>query len=180
MTVRKSLRHWELAGFLTVCVVGTLLQFLFRWTGGSTLAAAFSAANESTWEHMKMLYVPYFVFTMVEFTVFAEPFRNFFATKAAAGAAGLLTIPMLFYTLNGMFGKTPDWVNMAIFYIAAALMYLVSCRLLTAFALRGTALQLLGFALLWGLLFAFIYFTYRPPELPLFRDPMTLQYGIPS
>lgn len=179
MAVRKSLRHWEIAGFLLVSAVGTLLQFLYRWTGESTLVAAFSAVNESTWEHIKMLYVPYFVFTMVEFTAFAEPFRNFFAAKAAAGLTGLLTIPVLFYTLNGMFGETPDWVNIAIFFLAAAVMYLVSFRLLIANALRGTAFQIAGFALLWALMFAFIYFTYRPPVLPLFRDPTGKGYGIP-
>lgn len=178
MTVRKSLIHWEIVGFLLVSAVGTLLQFLYRWTDGSTLIAAFSAVNESTWEHMKMLYVPYFVFTMVEFTAFAEPFRNFFAAKAAAGLAGLLTIPVLFYTINGMFGETPDWVNIVIFFVAAAVLYLVSYRLLTTLSLRGTVFQIVGFALLWALMFAFIYFTYRPPLLPLFRDPVGGGYGI--
>lgn len=179
MAVRKSLRRWEIVGFLTTAAVGTLLQFLYRWTGGSTFAAAFSAVNESTWEHMKMLYVPYFVFTMVEFTALGEPFRNFFAVKSVSALAGLATIPTLFYTLGGMFGELPAWVNMAIFYVAAAAMYLLSCRLLTRFALRGTALQLTGFALLWALMFAFLYFTYRPPHLPLFRDPVGGGYGIP-
>lgn len=178
MSVRKSLRRWELIGFLTVSAIGTLLQFLYKWTGESTLVAAFSAVNESTWEHMKMLYIPYFAFTMIEFTALGEPFRNFFAAKAAAGLAGLLTIPVLFYTLGGMFGEPPAWANIAIFYVAAAVMYLLSCRLLSTLSLRGTALQLAGFALLWALMFAFLYFTYRPPHLPLFRDPLGGGYGI--
>ncbi len=180
MVVRKSLRRWEIAGFLTVCVVGTLLQFLYRRTGNNPLAAAFSSVNESTWEHMKLLYLPYFVFTMVEFTAFAEVYRNFFAAKAAAGLAGLLLIPALYYTAGGMFGEPPAWANAAIFYAAAAAMYYLSWRLLSGFALRGGLWQLAGFAVLWLLAFLFVYFTYRPPQLPLFRDPVTLQYGIPS
>lgn len=177
MAVRKSLLHWELAGFLTVCAAGALLHELYPWSG-STLVGAFSSVNESTWEHMKLLFIPYFVFTMLQFTVFAEPFRNYFAAKAAAGLAGLLLIPALHYSLTGMLGTLPPWVDIASFFVAAAVMYLISYRLLTTLALRGAALQLLGFALLWGLLFAFIYFTYRPPALPLFQDPTTLQYGI--
>ncbi len=179
MLVRKSLRWWEIAGFLTVCAAGTLLQFLYRWTGDSLLVAAFAGVNESIWEHMKVLYLPYFVFTMVEFTVFAEPYRNFFAAKAAAGLAGLLLIPVLYYTLGGMFGEPPSWVNIAIFCVSAAAMYFLSWRLLSSFALRGGAWQIAGFTLLWALAFLFVYFTYRTPQLPLFRDPVTLQYGIP-
>ena len=180
MAVRKNLRRWEIAGFLFVGAMGVLLHFLFEWTGGNTLIAAFAGVNESTWEHMKLLYIPYFVFTMVQFTAFAEPYRNFFAAKAAAGLVGLLTIPLLHYTIAGMFGAPPSWANIAIFFVADAAMYVASCRLLNTFALRGGVWQLAGFALLWALMFLFILFTYRAPKLPLFRDPNTFQYGIPK
>ena len=37
---------------------------------------------------------------------------------------GLMLIPVLFYTCNGAFGKSPDWINIAIFYITALLVCL--------------------------------------------------------
>ena len=49
---------------------------------------------------------------------------------------------------------------------------------LTDGALRGGAMQLIGFVLLWALLFAFVWFTYRPPHLPLFLDPVSGCYGL--
>lgn len=178
MFIRKKLRLWEFTGFLTVCAVGMLLPLLYERTGGNTFVAAFVGVNGSAWERMKLLYLPYFVFTMVEFPVFAEPFRNFFAAKAAAGVAGLLLIPLLHYSLHGMFGAMPPWIDAAIFFASAAATYLVGCRLLTTLSLRGTALQVISFLLLWGMIFLFILFTYRTPRLPLFRDPATLNYGI--
>ena len=180
MAVRKNLRRWEILGFVFVGAMGTLLHYVFEWTGGNTLAAAFAGVNDSTWEHMKLLYVPYFVFTMVQFTVFAEPYRNFFAVKAAAGLVGLLVIPLLHYTIAGMFGAPPTWLDVAIFFLADAAMYVASYLLLNAFVLRGSPWQIAGFAVLWALMFAFVFFTYRTPRLPLFRDPTTFQYGIPS
>lgn len=176
--MQKKLLHWEWFGFFFVGAVGTLLHFVFDWTLGSPFAAAFSAVNESTWEHMKLLFVPFFLFTAVQFVFFAEPLRNFFAAKTAALLVGLLAIPVFFYTLNGAFGKTPSWVNIAIFFLADALCFLVSRRLLLRGALRGGAWQLAGFVLLWLLAFTFVYCTYRPPMLPLFQDPVTLAYGI--
>lgn len=176
--MRKKLLRWELAGFLFTGAAGTLLHFLWDWTGQWSVTAAFCAVNESTWEHMKLLFVPYFLFTMVQFIVFAEPLRNFFAAKAAAILLGLVSIPALFYTLGGTFGQTPDWVNITIFFLADALTFFVSFRLLMRGALRGAAAQLAGFLLFWLLAFAFVLFTYRPLELPLFRDPTNGLYGM--
>lgn len=178
MSVRKSLLRWEIAGFLFVCAVGTVLQYLFRWTGGNLIVAAFAGVNESTWEHMKLLYLPYFVFTMLQYPVFGEPFPNFFAAKATAALVGLLTIPLVYYAVTGMFGATPDWFNIALFYVSAAVMYLTSHALLDRFLLRGTIWQLLGFALLLVLALSFILFTYQTPRFPLFQDPRDLRYGI--
>lgn len=169
--MRKRVLRSEWLGFLFVALAGTVLHFVYDWTGGSPLAAAFSAVNESTWEHMKLLFVPFFLFTMVQFVFFAEPLRNFLAAKTAALLLGLLAIPTLFYTLGGMFGETPAWVNIAIFYLADALCFLTSYQLLLRGALRRGAAQFAGFVVLWLLAFAFIYFTYRPPHLPLFLPP---------
>ena len=176
--MKRKLRHWEIAGFAVTGLFGTLLHFVYGWTGEMRVAAAFSAVNESTWEHMKLLFIPFLVFTVVEFIVFSEAFRNFFAVKAAGILAGLAAIPVLFYTLTGMFGPLPGWANIAIFFLADALAYLVSYRLMTAGRLRGGAMQLVGFALLWLLLFAFVWWTYRPPHLPLLLDPVSGGYGI--
>lgn len=175
--MKRKLRRWEIVGFAVTGLLGTLLHFVYDWTGEMRVAAAFSAVNESTWEHMKLLFVPFLVFTVVEFIVFSEAFRNFFAVKAVGVLSGLATIPVLFYTLTGMFGSLPGWANIMIFFLADALAYLVSYRLMTAGRLRGGAMQLAGFALLW-LLFAFVWCTYRPPHLPLFLDPVSGGYGL--
>lgn len=58
------------------------------------------------------------------------------------------------------------------------LLHFVSYRLLTDGALRGGAMQLIGFVLLWALLFTFVWFTYRPLHLPLFLDPVSGCYGL--
>ena len=174
----RKWRTWEVLGLIFVLAAGNLLHFVYDWSGQSPVVGALAAVNESTWEHMKLLFVPFFLFTMVQFIVFAEPLRSFFAAKAASILLGLLAIPVLFYSLGGMFGKTPDWVNIAIFFLADALLYLMSFRLLTRGALRGGAWQLAGFLLLWALAFAFVFFTYRPIHLPLWQDPTNGLYGL--
>ena len=82
--MRNKLAKWEWIGFLFTAAAGVAGHFLYDWSGRSAIVAAFAAVNESTWEHMKLLFVPVFLFTMLEFIVFAESFQNCFAAKAAA------------------------------------------------------------------------------------------------
>ena len=56
---------WQAAGFAAVTFGGTILHFLYDWTGGSILVAPFSGVNESTWEHMKLLFWPLFLYALV-------------------------------------------------------------------------------------------------------------------
>ena len=42
--MRKQLLRWEAAGFLFVAAAGTLLHFVYDWSGGSPLAAATALA----------------------------------------------------------------------------------------------------------------------------------------
>ena len=56
--MKRELRRWEIVGFIATGLFGTLLHFVYEWTGGNRVIAVFSAVNESTWEHMKLLFIP--------------------------------------------------------------------------------------------------------------------------
>ena len=159
---------WGFAGFSLTSLVGTLLHFLYDWTGGSLLAAPVSGVNESTWEHMKLLYVPLLAFALVQRRTFRDV-PSFWCVKLRGTVTGLVLIPVLFYTLNGAFGKTPDAVNISIFFVAAAVTFLLETRLLR----RGTPCRFprLAVAALVLIGVLFFVFTFWPPNLPLFIDP---------
>ena len=63
---------WQWAGFAVATFGGTILHFLYDWTGGSILISPFSGVNESTWEHMKLLYWPLFLFALIQRLFFKE------------------------------------------------------------------------------------------------------------
>ncbi len=177
--MRQRVNRRELFGFFFVSLAGTLGHFLYDRTGENRFVGALFAVNESTWEHMKLLYTPYFLYLLIECFSLAREMENFLSAKAAGALAGLITIPVVFYTLRGCFGDLPDWINIGIFYLAAAVAFLISSLVMKRGLLWGALAQGAGFLLLWALLFAFVRFTFDPPLLPLFRDPVTLTYGIP-
>ncbi len=174
--MKKVLSKWQIAGFIFTGIAGVLLHFLFEWTGENPFVAAFSAVNESTWEHMKILFFPMFVFAIAESRYIGKDYKNFWCAKLLGILLGLVLIPVLFYTLGGVFGILPDWVNIAIFFIAAAAGFYVETRLMENGMVncgqRGT-----GLLILCVIALAFVVFTFSPPEIPLFLDPVSNNYG---
>ena len=177
LLVHKNLDLWQFFGFVFSGVFGTVLHFLYIWTKKSVLVAPFSAINESTWEHMKILFFPMFIFSFIECYVFCNTYDNFWCVKAIGILTGLILIPVLFYTYLGIFGKSTAWFNIFIFFIADAAAYFVEAILFRQeFSCADTIclLFLCIIALLFGI------FTFYPPKIPLFQDPISGNYGIPK
>lgn len=174
--MKKLLSTWQIVGFIFTGIAGVLLHFLFDWTNQSILVAPFSAVNESIWEHMKLLFFPMFVFALVENRSIGRDYKNFWCVKLIGIVLGVVLIPVLYYTVNGIFGMTPDWVNIAIFFVTAAVSYLAETWLLKQNTINskspGTALLILCFIAL-----VFVVFTFVPPHIPIFEDPITKTYG---
>ena len=167
---------WQLAGFALSTLGGTILHFLYDWTGGSILVAPFSAINESAWEHMKLLFWPLFLFALIQRLFFKEQ-ENYWCVKLVEILLGLVLIPVLFYAYNGVFGKSSHWINIAIFYISAALVFLFEWWVFTQNRIQCKYPRLAFTAIcLIGVLF--VVFTFAPPQIPLFQDPLTGTYGI--
>ena len=174
--MKRSIGLWQLVGFSVTALGGTLLHFLYDWLGKPWWIASFSGVNESTWEHMKLLFWPMFIFAIVQSFFFRER-EDFWCVKLRGILLGLLLIPVLFYTYNGVIGKSPDWLNIAIFFITAAVVYIYEVRLYNKENLRCRSPKG-AVAVLCVIAFLFVLFTFRTPEIAIFKDPLTSTYGI--
>ncbi len=171
-----SIGLWQLIGFAAVSLLGTLLHFVYDWTG-STFAALFSGVNESTWEHTKLLFFPMFFFAIVQSFFVSDGYKNYWCIKLRGTLLGLALIPILFYTLNGIFGKTPDWINIAIFFVSAAIAYIYENGEFNKGG-KDSKLSRLCFAALCIICVLYWIFTFITPEIPLFQDPIDMSFGI--
>ena len=173
--MKRSIGLWQFVGFGVTALGGTLLHFLYEWTGESVFIAPFSGVNESTWEHMKLLFFPMFTFAVVQSFFFKER-TDFWCVKLRGILLGIILIPILFYTYNGVIGTSPDWINIAIFFICTAISYIyetiefsretVSCKY-----------PKLAFLSLCGVAALFVIFTFFTPEIGIFEDPITGKFG---
>ena len=174
--MKRSIGIWQLFGFAVTSLGGTILHFLYNWLGEATWIAPFSGVNESTWEHMKLLFWPMLVFAIVQ-SFFFRDLENFWHIKLRGTLVGLALIPIMFYTYNGVIGRSPDWLNIAIFFISAAIAYAYETRLFhKKKPVRPSPKR--SIAALSLLVLLFILFTFITPEIGIFKDPLTGTYGV--
>lgn len=175
---KKSIGLSEFCGFAVTSLGGTLLHFLYEWLGEAVWIAPLSSVNESTWEHMKLLFWPMFLYGIAQ-SFFFRNRKDFFCVKLRGILLGLILIPIIFYTYNGMIGKSPDWINIAIFFISAAASYIYETHLfLKDNSEKEKINQRIPFAILCVIGLLFIIFTFKTPEIEIFKDPLTSTYGI--
>ena len=175
--MEQTVRRTQLIAFLFTALAGTLLHFLFDWSGQFPIVGAISAVNESVWEHMKLLYFPMLIAALVQRPILSTQRHQFWCVKLLGILTGLMLIPALYYTYTGALGIHLTWIDISIFYIAAAAAYLLETHLLLP-ERRHSCPSALAAALAAAIAFAFLFFTFFPPHLPVFQDPVTFTYGI--
>ena len=174
--MKKSIGLWQLMGFAITSFAGTLLHFLYDWSGKFILIAPFSGVNESTWEHMKLLFWSMFLFAIVQSFFFRDR-QDFWCVKLRGTLLGLALIPTIFYTYNGVIGKSPDWINIAIFFFSAAIAYVFETKKFNSETVTCHSPKL-PFSLLCVIAVLFVVFTFATPQIGIFQDPLTGGYGI--
>ena len=174
--MKRSIGLWQLMGFAVTSLGGTILHFLYEWLGEAVWIAPFSGVNESTWEHMKLLFWPMFLFAIVQSFFFKE-LKSFWCIKLRGICLGLILIPVIFYTYNGVIGRSPDWINIAIFFVSAAITYIYETKL---FNENKTVCRSPKFAvaILSVIALLFVVFTFLTPQIAIFLDPLSNTYGI--
>ena len=173
---QRSIGLWQLWGFAITSLGGTILHFLYEWLGGAVWIAPLSGVNESTWEHMKLLFWPMFLYAIFQ-SFFFKNLQNYWFIKLKGAVFGIILIPILFYTYNGVIGKSPDWINIAIFFISAATVYIYEALQLHRKKQSCKSLKA-AIAVLAVIALLFILFTFKTPEIGIFKDPLTGTYGI--
>lgn len=174
----KRLFRQEALSALTVLAAGTLLHFAYQWSGDNPVAGAFSAVNESVWEHMKLVFMPLFLLTMAQVFFLGKRWPNFLAARSVSALLGTILVPVLYYTYSGAAGTHVLWADILVFALSVLAVFLLESRLLHRGKMEAGWSQAAGLLALWALAFLFVFWTYRPPHIPLFQDPITQQYGL--
>lgn len=153
-----------------VSVIGTLQHFLYDLSGHNFLVGLFCPTNESTWEHMKLVFFPMFLCNICLNNKLKSTGVHPEGQLLMSSLIGTWLIPFLFYTYRGILGFGISAADIATFYISVILAYLFVWHTINSLWKKSciTALYILCFIQL----FAFILFSYTDCRLGIFVPPV--------
>ena len=169
--------RYEWVGMIFISLLGGLLHFTFELSGFNPVVGVFSAVNESVWEHLKLGFWPALLYTLIEYRQIRKQTNNFWAAKTVVPYTIIAVIVAIFYTYTSFTGESIFLIDITSFFVAVIIGQILSYKLLTYTKLAKWT-QTLAMALFIILGILFIVFTFYPPELPPFQDPISGEYGI--
>jgi len=167
--LRKKILKWQIFSMLWILVIGSLLHFTYEWSGKSPIVGAFSAVNESVWEHLKLGYWSMIFFCLIEYPALKEYTRSYFFAKAVGIISMNTFIVIFFYLYTALTGKNSLFFDILLYIIGTVIYGILSYNIIIKNFDRK--IDKIGFVLLLIFGVAFILFTYYPPNLPLFKAP---------
>lgn len=178
----KQAACWFLAGIPVIIVVGTLLHFVYDWSGQSMVVGIFAPVNESIWEHQKLIVWPTLVWCFAGYLLKRKEgvsASRWFSSCAVGLYAGPLFIISFYYTYTGALGIHSLVLDILSFILGVITAQLIMLHFYQYANKSRLALPCSCFAILI-LIGALVLFTFYPPQLPIFMDPVTGEYGITS
>ena len=169
----KYIKRYTMIGIFFVLTMGTLSHFLYDWSKNNHIVGLFTPVNESIWEHIKLLFFPMLVYSLIIILKFKETYPCIISSLCFGILAGTLLIPVFFYGYTAISGKDIFILDIGIFILSIVIAFRLSYKLTSSRRLEPYTCLLCCLVLI--LFICFILFTYRPPKTRIFEEPTVSQ-----
>ena len=168
-------KKFHIISAIVVMILGTLLHFTYNLSNQNPFIALFSAVNESTWEHLKLTFFPMLLTSIIGGLFIFKSNNNYWCSRAVGIVAAILFTVIFFYTYIGVIGKNNSFINISSFFVSIIIGEFTSYKVMKKGTLCDKHCAIAGLALLT---LSFILFTFYPPHIGLFKDPLTGTFGV--
>ena len=91
-----KIRNFQIFSVFFTFIIGTLLHFTYKLSGDNQFVAIFSAINESVWEHLKLVFFPVLLTTIIGYFYLGKKIPNFLCSKVIGIIVSMLFIVVFF------------------------------------------------------------------------------------
>ena len=176
---KKQLCRLEMWGVLFTFCAAVVLHFSYQFSDGAVWTILFGAVNESVWEHIKILALPYLFWAFIERCLVQVPLRRLIVAKTAGLYFIAAATALGYFAYTGIAGHSILFVDIFCSFLWIALAHWISCRLTQSTRQMEGYFTIASFALLLFIAMCLV-FTVNPPHIKLFEDPVTGLYGLSS
>ena len=176
----KNLKKALIISCIITIIIGILLHFAYDFFNQNMLIGFFVPINESTWEHLKLLFIPFSIFGIFFYLKYKDNYSNIFLLTLISSVTGMLTIIIIYYFNSSILKINNIISNILVYVVGVFVSYYIFYLGLTnnKFYNSTKDSNLIGICALFLLFTLFIINTYLPIKSTLTKDPNTNTYGI--
>ena len=172
MLKKYSILTYEIVSTILVIILGVTLHYVYDWSNNNTLVGIFSPIDESIWEHLKLLFFPMTLLTIIVYLLKGKDIPNYLCSKILGIILSMIFTVIAFYTYSGILGRNYTFIDISLFFIAVLLGQAVAYRKIKAGSECNTQIAWRILVLVFML---FIIFTFVKPGIGLFMDPLLVK-----
>lgn len=163
--MKSKLFKFEIISTIIILIMGILLHFVYDWSNNNYFVGFFSNINESTWEHLKLLFFPSLITIIIGTYLFNKEYPNYICNKTRGLLKGLSFIVIFFYTYSGILGTNIALLDISSFFIGVFISQISSYK-----SINKNCKYNFGCILLLTIItLMFLIFTYKPLNLGIFK-----------
>lgn len=151
-------------------ITGTLWHFIYEWSGNNFIVGLFFPVSESTWEHMKLCFFPILLYAPYMNKTLKDKYPSVTASLLCGTLLGTFSIPVIFYTYSGILGRNLMVLDIAAFIASVLTAFFAVYKFSASGRLIPYQLMLKFLVMLLAL--CFFLFTYHPPDIGIFINPV--------
>lgn len=171
----NKLKKWLIFGIIFIIGVGSLSHFVYEWSGYNKIVGIFVLVNESVWEHIKGAIFPSLILMIIQYKYLRDN-NNFIVASFLSILTIILLIPLIFYGYQLFVGNMLI-LDILDFIISVILGQFVFYKVMK-YEYLSKSVRILSIIGLTIIIISYLLFTYYPPKIFLFEDPVTFSYGI--
>lgn len=165
MTIRKNIIAFFIMGAL-----GTAAHFVYTLSGENELLGLFFPVNESVWEHLKLIFYPPLLYSLLEYKISGSKSTGFLPAVVYGIICGMATIIAVYYIAGGIIGRDISVINIGSYFAAVAAFLLKRRKYLKAERYYSKNLKYLSLGLIFIFAFLFAVWSVNPPRLGIFTS----------
>ena len=167
-------------GYIICLIAGFLLHFAYDFFNNNLIVGLFTPINESVSEHLKLIFLPFTLFTIFFYFYSKKKITNVFLISFISNLLGTAATTISFYIGIKFLGMNNTIFNISTYILGLSVAFITFYLGIYNDKFQDATKDSneLGMCTLLLLTTLFITNTLLPLKLPINKDPVTKTYGI--
>lgn len=176
ISTHKKIIIAEIVGVIFCIAMSFVFHFAYDWMARPKYIAWLFATNESVWEHSKIIFYPFLIYSVIEYFILKSDNKVFLTAKCIPLTFCIPLMVTIFYTYSGIIGRNILAIDIIMTIGIIMTMFAISHIILRRSKVSKYYYIFVASTIL--IIFFLIIFTYFPPHIGLFYDKTKDMYGL--